>query len=138
MERPARDGLEDRRELARGPGRFDPAVGGMLGQVQHLRAVDERRGASLGEIQPPRIHFRKVSHQLRNRVPLVRGQSFHGRQQLGIRQNRCCVERVDVHAPFYPRLFSTLTNSRGDRMTTIEGHGEERVISCAREPRGRA
>jgi hypothetical protein len=112
--------------------------GVLIGILSTKVAVCEQRRAPLGEIQPPRIHFGQVSDELRSRVSLVRGQTLHGRQQFGIRQRRRGIERIDVHAPFYHRLFETLPDACEGRETTGEAHGEERVVSCARERRGRS
>jgi hypothetical protein len=56
---PLRQLVEDHRKPSRTPRRFNPSVGGMLGQTQDLRAVREQGGATFAEIQPPAVKFRE-------------------------------------------------------------------------------
>jgi hypothetical protein len=48
---------EDDRTAPDYAGGFDPAIRGVLGQIQHLRAVDEQRRTPLREIELARIEL---------------------------------------------------------------------------------
>jgi len=49
--------VEKDRPFPRGPRRLDAQVGGVLGQVQHERAVGEQGRAAFTEIESPRVLF---------------------------------------------------------------------------------
>ena len=95
--------------------------------MQQLRAVGEQRRAALAEIQPPRIHFRKMRDELRRRLSFVRGQSLHVLDQLDIGQRRGHIEKVGLHTPFYHRHLVTLVEARGEANSE---HGTSRHGSC--------
>src|SRR5262245_15747450 len=50
----------------RGASSLDPAIGGVLGQAQHLGAVGKQRGTPFGEIQTSRIELGEGRNELRS------------------------------------------------------------------------
>ena len=55
--RPVGQQIQNNWELAGCSRRLDPAIRSVLGEVQHLRAVGEERGAAFGQIQPARVEL---------------------------------------------------------------------------------
>ena len=88
VEPPVRHGLEDDRELARCPGRPDPLVGGVLGQVEHLDAVGVHRGTSRGQVEPPGIELGDVGEHAGGGLAFLRNRGGQIAQQLGVAQMR--------------------------------------------------
>jgi hypothetical protein len=66
--------------------RLNPPVGGMLGQLQHVRAVGEKRRAAFTEVQPPRIHFGEKLDETRCRGALGSDRAAQFDQQIIVRQ----------------------------------------------------
>jgi hypothetical protein len=96
--------VQDPGKPPRRPRRLDTAVGGVLGEVQHLRAVREERRAAFAEVQAPRVDLRQRRDELHRRLPLAAGESFDLREQFLIRQLR---ERAHDrrHRSLYHRRF---------------------------------
>jgi len=51
VHRPIAEQLEDDRVPPRGPARFDAAIGGVLGEMEHLHAVGKHRRAAFSKVQ---------------------------------------------------------------------------------------
>ena len=64
--------VEDHRKPSRTPRRFNPSVGGMLGQTQHLRAVGEQGRAALASTQLPSVKFCEERDEVSGRRPFLR------------------------------------------------------------------
>jgi hypothetical protein len=82
MKRTLQEHLEDDGVLAHGPGRFYPAVRGVLGQAQHLRAVREQGRASLAEEQAAGVDLGEVGHEVGCRLSLALGEFLRAGEQL--------------------------------------------------------
>jgi hypothetical protein len=63
--------FEDNRERPRASRCLDAHVRRMLGEMEHLRAVCEQRGASLTKIESPRVDFREQRYEICRRGALV-------------------------------------------------------------------
>jgi hypothetical protein len=68
--------------------RRNPAVGGVLGEVQHLRAIDKQRRTAFAEVQPPRIDLGEDLDHVRCRGALRHDGTPQLDQQLIVRKAR--------------------------------------------------
>lgn len=99
---PVGEQVQDHWKPPGGAGGLDTAVGRVLRQMQHLRAVDEERGISFAEIQAPRIQLHQQRDHLCGRLPLVCHDPLRFGEQRVIGQ----VRQGNVHdSPVYHRLF---------------------------------
>jgi len=65
--------LKNDRELPDYPGGFDAPVGGVLGEVELLRAICEQRGIAFGQVEASLVKLRKVSNERRCRLAFAVG-----------------------------------------------------------------
>jgi hypothetical protein len=76
--------LEDHWKPLHGPGRLDPVVGRVLGQSQHLGAIQEQRRESRSEVQATSLELGKVSDEARRYPAFASGQLGQPAQDLRI------------------------------------------------------
>jgi hypothetical protein len=72
---------QDRGKPPRRAGGFDPAVGGVFRQVQHLHAIGKQRGTPFTQIQPAHVELRERGDELRRRRTLAYREARHFREQ---------------------------------------------------------
>jgi len=77
-----RQQVENLREPPRRAGRLDPEVGGVLGEVEHLRAVGEQGGAALRGVEAPGVHLGEVGDELRGGQALAAGAAPEACEQI--------------------------------------------------------
>ena len=63
--------LKNDRERPAGPGSLDAVIRRVLGEMEHLNAVGEERGAPFSQIQTPLVEFCKVGDEDRRHLPLA-------------------------------------------------------------------
>ena len=80
--------IQDNRKSARGARGFDPSVGGVLREMEHLCAIGEQRRAALAEIQTPDVDLDEQGDQPRCRFTLAVGGDLDLREEVRVRQLR--------------------------------------------------
>jgi hypothetical protein len=73
---------QDHRKPSRRARGFDPVEGGVLGEVQDLRAVREHRRAALSKVEAPRIELSECRDQARSGLRFTSGEPLHFGDQL--------------------------------------------------------
>jgi hypothetical protein len=79
---PITEQVEDDGVLSRGPGGLDTAVGSILGEMEHLHTVGERRRAAFSKVQLSLVQHGKVGNENRRRLTLPPGKEFHARDDI--------------------------------------------------------
>jgi hypothetical protein len=69
-QRSLREPLQDNWKAPSGARRFDTAIGRVLREVQHLRAIGEHGRAPRGQVQPSGVEFGEQRDELGGRLPL--------------------------------------------------------------------
>ena len=73
---------QDRWKTPRGSRHFDAVIGGVLGQVQHLRAVCKQRRAALTEIELSHVEFTQEREEFSGGKPFI-ARGAHGQSTRG-------------------------------------------------------
>lgn len=63
--------LGEHRKAPHRPRRLDTVVGGVLGEVEHIRAVLEERRVAFREVQATLVEFREVHNERDGRLPFA-------------------------------------------------------------------
>jgi hypothetical protein len=87
-ERAIRQELEHHGESRRGARGFDPSVGRVLGQAEHLRAVGEERRAAFTQIQAPEIDLSQQSNEPCGRATFYAGRCLDFNEQFAVGESR--------------------------------------------------
>ena len=109
--RPVGQQIQNNWELAGCSRRLDPSIRSVLGEVQHLRAVGEERGAAFAEIQPARVKLCQQRDEPDRRVALAAGGDLDLRQKCLVRQMGNA--ELISSFPFVTSSFLTLENAPG-------------------------
>ncbi|HEU4798697.1 MAG TPA: hypothetical protein VFT63_07195 [bacterium] len=97
---PIAEQIEDDGIFSSSPGCLDTAIGGILGEMEHLHAISEHRRTAFSEIQLSLVQDGEVGDEGRFRLPLALGKEFRSRDDFLIgelinkRENSC------AHDPF--------------------------------------
>ena len=106
--------IEDVWEPSRGARGLDPPVGGVLGQMQTLRAVREQRRVAFTKVQTACVELGKRRDQARRRFTFAPGERLDFPKKLFITEVRR-LAKVVVHASVVASQFLPLENrDRGD------------------------
>ena len=97
VHRPIAEQLEDDRVPPRGPARFDAAIGGVLGEMEHLHAVGEHGGTAFSEVQSSLVQDGEMGDKDCRRLPLTLGEEFHLREEFVIGEPTSQRQHVGVH-----------------------------------------
>jgi len=108
--------LEYDRKTPDHPGGFDAPIGGVLGEMEHLRAIGKQRRAAFGEVETSFVQFREVSDEGRGRLTLALGQVLHPGEQLVIGKVTHSGEHPRIHSLYIPWRFGIAQDHPGSRL----------------------
>ncbi|HEU4798897.1 MAG TPA: hypothetical protein VFT63_08195 [bacterium] len=97
--------LEDDGILSSGPSRLNAAIGGMLGEMEHLQTIGEHGGATLSEVETTLVEDGEVGDEGRRRFPLPLGKEFDLHEELLVGEPTGEGQQVGVHGPGITRRF---------------------------------
>jgi hypothetical protein len=89
--------VQNHRMPARGAGGLDPSVGGVLGQMENVRAVTEERGTALTKVETTRVQFSEGRYQIGRRHALVFGKFLDLGEKFCVRELSGNMNHLHVH-----------------------------------------
>ena len=105
VQRAIAEHFEDDRELPRGAGGFDPAVGGVFGKAKHFPAIFEHGPEACSTVQAALFDLGEMGDEFGRDVALARGESLGLVEEVTIGEAGDSGEDVGLHTSLYHDVF---------------------------------